>query len=552
MKKFFKKFFHKIAVFFSKYDNLHFCLCLLFLLIIFLGSHFNSGASIWKLLDREVLISVVVAFLISSAATLLGRFIADMLEDCTKLTDDYNSLVTKYSGNTDCLKHTNTNNIYAKKVVNTRKKEEQTDTYTLAVGDVLPLRKKTVTITDFPLSKYTAPEFCSEHYCELLKAHNASTVFNQTTLRVLNLEEDRDQVKISFGRSTYFDALVSNRVMDFKIDGLSVRDLYAHGPFLPPLEEKSLLSNHIGANGMIETNDGKFLFVIRGKKVSIGKSTIQCSIAASLKAKYALDRQQRLTKEGIAYAIMAEVWDELALSEVKCLTKTVPDGFPGFSNTSDVLSFCQKLLNGFSFDNNVWYFYRDLVEGGKPQFMFYAKINLSFDQISSAYKKKAKKNGLLQDGNEIIGISRAELEKVYLTTDKMVINDQVYSAMPSAIATVALLKTQFCVQDYIAAYRLCPENLFEDWESFVDLLYSNGGRVSYILWFEHVAITQRAASIGYGGYPDQKNSGYMYAETDLQQTQMEGMTLSQVKEYIHATMAAHPNQKLLPCFFHIL
>lgn len=108
------------------------------------------------------------------------------------------------------------------------------------------------------------------------------------------------------------------------------------------------------------------------------------------------------------------------------------------------------------------------------------------------------------------------------------------------------------VMEYIAAHRLCSENLFEDWESFLDLLYDGGGRVGYILWYEHVAITQQAASLGHGGYPDRKNYDYMYAETDLHQRQMENMTLPQVKEYIHATIAAHPNHKLIPCFFHIL
>lgn len=107
------------------------------------------------------------------------------------------------------------------------------------------------------------------------------------------------------------------------------------------------------------------------------------------------------------------------------------------------------------------------------------------------------------------------------------------------------------VRDYIAAHRLCPENLFEDWEGFLDLLYDSGGRVSCIIWYEHVAITQQATSLGHGGYSDRQNPDYMYAETDLQQTQMEVMTLLQVKEYIHATIAAHPSHKLIPSFFHI-
>ena len=108
------------------------------------------------------------------------------------------------------------------------------------------------------------------------------------------------------------------------------------------------------------------------------------------------------------------------------------------------------------------------------------------------------------------------------------------------------------VKDYIALHRLCPDNLFADWECFADLLYAQGGCVSYILWFEHVAIAGQTASLGHGGYVDPQNDKYMYAETDIQRREMETLTLPQVKQYIRATIAAYPGHRLLPAFFGIV
>ena len=400
-------------------------ICLLGILIILIVQYFFDS-HIEEYIKLDMLTSVVVAFFLTSLASFITRIFVSKSEDVTKLTDDYNHLVKMYESNTEMLLCRNAVDSYIQKGRKTSCKRIKSDlpgdAYKIPVGDVVQLRGRSVTIFDDPTDKYCAPPFCRKHYCQLLGAHDASKIYNQTTLRVKKVEEVGNQVRISFGRSTYFDALVSNRAIDFKIGGLCVRDLYAHGPFLSSLSD-SKLSNHMGFNGMVETSDGKFIFVKRHKKVSIGKKTMQCSIAASLKAKYAVNKSGIITKERIAHAIMKEIEDELSLSEIPQYSQKQAD-----------------IFGDFSFEKNVLYFYRDLLEGGKPQLMFYAKLNVPYNAIETAYTATKQRKTVLKDGNKIKGIDREALRKVYLAPDEMVINNQHNKAMPSAVATVIMLK----------------------------------------------------------------------------------------------------------------
>lgn len=105
------------------------------------------------------------------------------------------------------------------------------------------------------------------------------------------------------------------------------------------------------------------------------------------------------------------------------------------------------------------------------------------------------------------------------------------------------------VKQYIEAHKLCSENLFYDWEQFLELLFAQGGKVAAILWFEHILITEQVNSLGGGGYRDQENPDYMFAETYIFDSNMENKSLSDIKEYIQSILASYPNHKLLPSFF---
>ena len=88
------------------------------------------------------------------------------------------------------------------------------------------------------------------------------------------------------------------------------------------------------------------------------------------------------------------------------------------------------------------------------------------------------------------------------------------------------------VQNYIENNSFCSEYLFKDWESFLDLLYAEGGRISSILWWDHCTKKQLRESVGSGGYKDPENEAFIYAETQLYKEGLETYTLEEIKEYI--------------------
>ena len=89
------------------------------------------------------------------------------------------------------------------------------------------------------------------------------------------------------------------------------------------------------------------------------------------------------------------------------------------------------------------------------------------------------------------------------------------------------------VQKYIDGHSFCPEYLFKDWETFLNLLYEEGGRVSSILWWDHCQKNMQHESVGSGGYTDPDNDKFVYAETQLYKEGLEKCTLDEIKEYIN-------------------
>ena len=89
------------------------------------------------------------------------------------------------------------------------------------------------------------------------------------------------------------------------------------------------------------------------------------------------------------------------------------------------------------------------------------------------------------------------------------------------------------LQNYIDDYAFCSEYLFKDWESFLDLIYTEGGCISSILWWDHCRKSQLRESIGSGGFKDPENDEFIYAETQLSKEDLETYTLDEIKDYIN-------------------
>ena len=91
------------------------------------------------------------------------------------------------------------------------------------------------------------------------------------------------------------------------------------------------------------------------------------------------------------------------------------------------------------------------------------------------------------------------------------------------------------VKEYIAEHSFCSEYLFKDWVTFLEVLYSEGGRVSAILWWDHCKKNMQNMSVGGGGYSDPDDTDYMYAETPFYEDGFETKTLDEIKDHIYAT-----------------
>lgn len=431
-----KKFCDKISKVISKQEAIYAGVCFaIFILLIILQLFIGQDALIFKYVDLNLFFTVFAVFILNSIASAIAKAFRRILEDKKKLSHDYDALCKMYCKDVDLVKHKNLSslpeNIKKGRSRTNCKYVEQNgcDSYTFPTADVVCLEGKSVNFNDSNKEKmYRLPMKVERQMGALFKAHSESKLYNQLNIRCDLVQVDENAVNMSFSRTTYLHSLLTNRAMDYEVDGIKVRDLYAYGPYLIPLE-KSKLSNHVGYNGVIQTNDNYFIFIRRHNKVSVAKKTLQVSVTASLKSKFALNENGELTKDGLVYAIKKEIEDELNLEKLKDYKNREKD-----------------IFSDFSFEN-ILYFYRELVEGGKPQFLFYSKLNISSDELKEAYtsgnKRRTRKDvkGFYPkvDGYKMLLIHRDDMKKIYITPDGITINGKFYKAVSTVTSSLSLI-----------------------------------------------------------------------------------------------------------------
>lgn len=452
-------FWHEI---FKAQDFIKVLVSLLILSVILLITFFLTDSFKFdSLLEVKTFVAVLSAFILNFGTSAIFTAYKKHKEDENKLTTKYDDLVRSYSKNTTMVTYKNatasTENLVKgrkkTKCMSKGEKDENDDKkikiakkdttvsdydhYTIPIADVIELKADTTDFNNANSRKlYERPKEISGMYSEIMAAHSASSTYNQLMIRcdkitkkvkrVKNKENNTiEKKKITYfhvSKTTYNDSLSTNRALDYSVKGTTVRELLAYGPYLHPLED-SKLSNHIGYNGYVETADEKIIFIFRGKHVSIAKSTLQSSIGASLKVKHACSANGYVTKESFIEAVKREIEDELRLKEIANYKE---------ANVFKDLSF-----------NNVLYFYRELVEGGKPQFMFYVKLPLDSNTIKAAYTKNLskfkKRKSCSVDGFKMILVDKSKLKDIYVTPDGMTINGKFYKSMPTSTGTFALL-----------------------------------------------------------------------------------------------------------------
>lgn len=368
-----------------------------------------------SIIDWTMFSSIVIALILNSISKIFQISLMNRLEDPMKLTRDYEELASKYKGESMI-----TYNNAGASEENLRKLRKKKKDLKICIPVILEFKLRNCTIEiDDSLTNYKLPSVLYPHFNELLSAHSTSKVYNQLHIKVDDWRYESGKFIMKTSRTTYFDSLVTNRAMDFRCgNGLTVRELFEFGPRLHTLRESSL-SNHIGFNGFVESSDGYILFVKRGNMLSIGKRTYGCSVEASLKIKYALNSSGKFTESGIEGAILQEIKNELKIPQNK--------------------------LERFSAANNLIAAYRDIVEGGKPQLLFFIRSLWTKEEIKQNFISEMKKSDtnneaeLLVDGRKFLWIYKAEIKDICILPDMIIYNGRSYRMMPSSAASIVML-----------------------------------------------------------------------------------------------------------------
>ncbi len=365
------------------------------------------------IIDWTIFTTIISALILNSISGVLKKFLMNWLEDFTKLTDDYEKLSSKYTNKMIVYDNCGASQENLKKLQKLKKSDKKR--VQLPVICDYKLNGCQIKIKD-STTRYEIPDTIKDYFEQLFAAHGTSKVYNQLTIRVDNWKYKNGKFVIKTSRTTYFNSLVTNRAMDFRLkNGLTLREQFEYGPFLHTLKESSL-SNHIGFNGFIESSDGYIVFVKRGNKLSIGKGTYGNSIGASLKTKYALNEVKKFTEEGLKKGISHEIQNELKIPKEE--------------------------LEELFLDKHLIAAYRDIVEGGKPQLLFYLRSRWPKDRIEKNFLytiKKSDKNLFLEDGKKLLWIPRKELDQICIWSDMIIYQGKVYRMVPSATASIVML-----------------------------------------------------------------------------------------------------------------
>lgn len=222
---------------------------------------------------------------------------------------------------------------------------------------------ESIKVVDNNKKLYLPTEVMSSNFVKLFNAHRGSYKKNVYTVRVDDVKEDGKTLTVYTSRSTYFNHLISNRVMDFPFaKSLTLRSLYEPGPDITPLKT-SFFSNHLGIIGIIKTTDNFYILNQRSKTGSTSKDLLVSPVAFGLTAGVKED----VTQEYIEQKILDKTNERLRLFK------------------EDKENHVTKITHlGYG---------RDVYEAGKPHFFYLIEINLDKDDyLRRFYNKNCTKN----------------------------------------------------------------------------------------------------------------------------------------------------------------
>lgn len=404
--------------FYKKYlttDNIKgfiFCFIAIFIII---DAIVKQKFDIESLADMKLLFSIIILLISDWIAKTISLYFQNKYEDYAKETNDYNYLVKKYSLSKLITYDLNDYNI----------KLPYELICEVNSGDE-------IIIDDIPDKFYELPKQVANSSDCILSVHKGSVVYNNINIRLDNIDKTDNKIVLSTSRTYYFDSLLTNRACDLSLDnGKSIREIFEPGPYIRPFSS-SKMSNHIGFNGLIKTSDNYIPLVMRSRDVSVAKGVLASSVSASLKSKYAINKSTyRFDFDGLVNAIKMEIFDELNVNLDRIDAKTLID--------------------------SIKYFYRDLIECGKPQFFVYIDIPYTKDYINECFcadnvDSFDKEQKMKKDGDELVFFKPSELFNTELIKEsgdddkinsyrKMKIANVVFEATPGMLMSIKFLKS---------------------------------------------------------------------------------------------------------------
>lgn len=393
MRKIFGNFWVKLIV-------LVLCMVGIFALAVAVDEDGTTGDKILEFITSGDVLSIFLVAAVSLIVASVILKIKPYMEESLKIEDDHHKIVCRYNKHSKADVSPNGNlfdkggtYMYLENVARPRRapKNPEDDRYSSAYAErqkeidsfmsgklYLPsvsvftnIEGADIVISD-RADRYTPPRFINENALLLMGAHETSAYNNGFTIRLRDLDYENGRLTLYTERTQYYDMLITNRCMDYKMNGdVSIRGVYEFESTVSELAD-SKLSNQIGINGLVLTTDGYLLVEKRGNKKSVWKNKFAQPISLAMKKSDVI-----LGADGL---IGAGEKDANA-----CFAKIV------LGTVKKNFGITEKDILGFDVDKNLLGVARDLLEGGKPNIYFYVTVNMTAKELAAFIEDKAKR-----------------------------------------------------------------------------------------------------------------------------------------------------------------
>ncbi|HRU49167.1 MAG TPA: hypothetical protein P5297_04375 [Bacilli bacterium] len=240
----------------------------------------------------------------------------------------------------------------------------------------------------------------------IMNSHRNSKFDNKPILRVNDLiyDPNSSSYQLIVSPSDQYNTLLTNKAMDASIvKHVTVRDLFEYGPRLSSFKQ-SKLANGVGLCVLAQTSDGYFLLLRRTDKNPTGKN-IAGSCFSILYDKYTDSHRSDYQNNPDFYEYV--------------LKQSI---YRGIANKLCVFNEDQYDEKAIDLKNvKLLGMVRNLIEGGKPELVYYYRLSQKLDEVKAAFKNnKKKKSGV----KKLIYFTKEEVK--YVKPNKICLNKKRY------------------------------------------------------------------------------------------------------------------------------